>query len=255
MAENGKLQIALPEPDVSLPQDAEWCVVRLEDEWRQVRFHDYNELYSVPGLYERIIYDVLGCDSPRTIRSLLEAELRDSGTDAAALRVLDLGAGNGMVGEELAEMGVKHVVGVDIIEEAAAATQRDRPGIYDDYHVGDMSTLKNGDREKLAAFNFNAMICIAALGFGDIPPMVFANAYNLVSEGGWIAFNIKEDFLSDRDDTGFSGMMRAMVEGGTMEILKRKRYQHRLATNGDPLFYTAIIGRKLHDIDIENVPA
>ena len=43
---------------------------------------------------------------------------------AAQLRVLDVGAGNGMVGEELDRMGAKHIVGVDIIPEAAEAAQR-----------------------------------------------------------------------------------------------------------------------------------
>ncbi len=48
------------------------------------------------------------------------------------LRVLDLGAGNGVVGEELKKRGVSRLVGVDIITEAQAATERDRPGVIND---------------------------------------------------------------------------------------------------------------------------
>ena len=72
---NGKLLVALPESSETMTQDAEWCVVRVNGSWRQIRFHDYEELYSVPGLYEKVIYDILRCDSPKVVRSLLEAEL------------------------------------------------------------------------------------------------------------------------------------------------------------------------------------
>jgi predicted TPR repeat methyltransferase len=227
-----------------MTQDAEWCVVRVDGEWRQIRFHDYDELYSVPGLYEKLIYDILRCDSPHVVRSLLQAELSDSAAPADELRVLDLGAGNGMVGEELADLGAELIVGVDIIEEAAEATERDRPGLYDDYHVADMTVLNEGQRRELAGYRFNALTCVAALGFGDIPVRAFVAAYNLIGPGGWIAFNIKEDFLSNGDHSGFSRLVRAMLDDGTLELRQRQRYQHRLATDRHPLHYVAMIGIK-----------
>ncbi|MHC4090443.1 MAG: hypothetical protein ACYSVY_09240 [Planctomycetota bacterium] len=80
------LRIALPPADLLLTQDEEWCVVRLNGEWREIRLHDYDELFSVPGLYERLIHDILKCDSPARIRNLFEAELAAGGTQAATLR-------------------------------------------------------------------------------------------------------------------------------------------------------------------------
>ncbi len=245
---NGKLLVALPEPNLSMTQDAEWCVVRIDDEWRQIRFHDYDELFSVPGLYEKIIYDVLHCDSPHVVRSLLEAELTDSKTPADELRVLDLGAGNGMVGEELADLGAEFIAGVDIIEEAAEAMERDRPGVYNKYYVIDMTALNPAQRRKLAGYRFNTLTCVAALGFGDIPTRAFIAAYNLIRPGGWIAFNIKEDFLSDTDPSGFAGLIRDMLDNGVLELRQRRRYQHRLATDRHPLHYVAIVGVKQRDV-------
>ena len=49
-----------------------------------------------------------------------------------SLAVLDVGAGNGMVGEQLKCSGVKRSL-VDIIQEAKQAALRDRPGIYKEY--------------------------------------------------------------------------------------------------------------------------
>jgi predicted TPR repeat methyltransferase len=240
--------VALPEPSLSVAQDAEWCVVRVDNEWRQIRFHDYDELYSVPGLYEKVIYDILRCDSPHVVRNLLEAELSDAAEPADKLRVLDLGAGNGMVGEELADLGAKFIVGVDIIEEAAEATERDRPGLYENYHVLDMTDLNEGQWRELAGYRCNTLTCVAALGFGDIPPRAFVAAYNLIRPGGWVAFNIKEDFLSNGDRSGFSRLVRAILGDGTLELRQRRRYQHRLATDRHPLYYVAIVGIKRRDV-------
>ena len=248
VSRNGKLMVALPEPSSSMTQDAEWCLVRVDGDWRQIRFHDYDQVYAVPGLYEKLFYDILGCDSPHVVRELLEAELSACAAPPEQLRVLDLGAGNGMVGEELADMGAESLVGVDIIEEAAEATERDRPGLYENYHVLDMTDLNEGEQRELAACDFNALTCVAALGFGDIPTKAFTTAFNLVRLGGWIAFNIKEDFLANGDRSGFSGLIRSMMDDGKLKVRQRRRYQHRLSTDRKPLYYEAIVGVKKRDV-------
>jgi 2-polyprenyl-3-methyl-5-hydroxy-6-metoxy-1,4-benzoquinol methylase len=243
-----ELVVALPEPSLSMQQDEEWCVVRVGGQWRQIRFHDYEELYSVPGLYEKVIYDILHCDSPQVVCSLLADELSDSDAPARELRVLDLGAGNGMVGEALADLGAGCIVGLDIIAGATEATRRDRPGLYDNYHVVDLTALGEAQRRTLAGYRFNALTCVAALGFGDIPTRAFATAYDLIQPGGWIAFNIKEEFLSNGDRSGFSRLIRALLAGGALEVRRRRRYRHRLATDRQPLHYVAIVGVKRHGV-------
>jgi predicted TPR repeat methyltransferase len=179
----------------------------------------------------------------------LEATISQAGIEPASLRVLDLGAGNGMVGEELAEMGVESVVGVDIIDAAAGATERDRPGVYEDYVVTDMARLTGRQRDRMRRFEFNCLTCVAALGFGDIPPNAFRAAYNLVTDGGFIAFNIKDEFLNGKDTSGFAELIESMCQDGTVVVLKRERYRHRLSTNGDPLHYVAMIAVKERDLD------
>lgn len=244
------MPVALPEPGISLDQDAEWCVVEIDGEWRRLRFHDYDEIYKVPGLYERIFYEVLKCTSPTVIRKLLERELIAHKSDPKALSVLDLGAGNGMMGVQFSDLGAKRLVGVDIIKEAAHAARRDRPGIYDEYLVADFTELDEERLTYLRTFSFNCLTCVAALGFGDIPPRAFATAYNLIADGGWLAFNIKEDFFDEReDDTGFSRLIRQSARADMLTIITQERYQHRLATNGDPLHYVAVVARKNRDMD------
>lgn len=243
-----KLEIALPEPGRSMEQDREWFVVHVDDEWQRIRFHEYEKIFAVPGLYEKVIYDALQCQSPEVVTDLLVQAMTTAGHAPGQLRVLDLGAGNGMVGELLARRGADLMVGVDIIEEAAGAARRDRPDVYDDYHVVDLAHLTEGQRHELLAHRINCMVCVAALGFGDIPIEVFTAAFNLVRDDGWIAFNIKEDFLTSQDPSGFARLIRAMTEDGALEVSCRRRYQHRLGTDRNPIYYVGIVGRKRRDI-------
>src|SRR3546814_4133262 len=60
-------------------------------------------------------------DSPRFLAQLLNQVLAQSGDDLNRQRVLDFGAGNGMMGEELARYGVSRLVGADISAAAEAA--------------------------------------------------------------------------------------------------------------------------------------
>ena len=227
-------------------QDEEFCEIVIDGERRRILFHDYDQIFQIPGLYEQLFYAEMECDSPRTIAGLIGEQVDNE--SAAQLRVLDVGAGNGMVGEELDRMGAKHIVGVDIIPEAAEAAQRDRPGIYDEYFVVDLTDLPAGDLARLQDHRLNCLTTVAALGFGDIPPEAFTTAYNLIEEGGLVAFNIKERFVTDGDRSGFEDLISTALDDGTMELEAQRRYRHRLDVSGHPLYYIAMVARKRADL-------
>lgn len=245
-------EIRLPTSRAELDQDEEFFDVTAGGETRRLRFHDYHEIFEVPGLYENLFYERLKCVSPRVVRELLAAELERDGAAPSSLRVLDVGAGNGMMGEELVDLGVSHIVGVDIIGEAAMAAERDRPGVYDEYYVVDLTDLDDAKRDEIAAHRLNCLLLVAALGFGDIPTAAFVAAHNILEPSAWMAFNIKEDFL-DRtdDDTGFARLIRRMLSEGIIERRSERRYQHRLSVAGEPLHYLAIVAVKHADVPLE----
>jgi SAM-dependent methyltransferase len=243
--------ISIPkESPRTLDQGEEYCIFKDDSgkESQKIGVHEYGKIYSIPGLYETLFYKKLKCSSPKTVCTLLKDIVSEHETDLRALCVLDLGAGNGMVGEELRNIGVKKVYGIDIEENAKKAVERDRPGIYKKYYVEDLLRMPHSLREELNDKPFNCMTTVAALGFGDIPPKVFGEGFNFLSTPGWIAFNIKEDFLTKRDTTGFSFLIRKMIEEGILDVYIQKKYRHRLSIYGDPLYYIAIIGKKISDI-------
>ena len=236
------------EASATADQDEEWCEVEYEGRTRRLRFHDYPDIYSIPGLYERLIYEELRCESPRVIAGLVSDELERRGTDPASLRVLDLGAGNGIVAEELRDVGAEHLVGIDIIPEAAEAAQRDRPGLYADYVVCDLLDYDDATRRRIEGHRLNALTCVAALGFGDIPPEVFCEALRRTETPALVAFTIKEKFLGEEDPSGFSDLIDRLKSDGCLREIATERYQHRLSWAGEPLHYVAVLAEKTGDL-------
>jgi predicted TPR repeat methyltransferase len=221
------------------------------DNKEKIRFHDYDKIYNIPGLYEQVFYDRLKCVSPSKVSSILYSTVNQTAENFSELRVLDLGAGNGMMGEELKKHGVARLIGVDIIPEAYEATLRDRPGLYDAYYVEDFCNLDPDIKEEIQQWHLDCMVTVAALGFGDIPTTAFIEAFNIIKSEGWIAFNIKETFLDASDDSGFSRMIRELIFSEYLDIYHIERYRHRNSIEGEPLFYFAIAGRKNADVPSE----
>ena len=233
------------EPD----QDEEWCEVVTNGKKQRIRFHDYDEVFGIPGLYEKLFYDTLECCSPGYVVNLLEDVAEEWDASLESFKVLDVGAGNGMVGDELRHRGVNKVVGVDIIDEAKDAALRDRPGVYADYRVADLTRLSKTDEEALQQHKLNCLTTVAALGYGDIPPMAFLKALDLINTPGWAAFNIKEDFLLESDQSGFSRLIRRLIQQDYIQPQCYRRYRHRISIAGEPLYYIAMIAKKRKPLD------
>lgn len=230
-----------------LAQDEAFFYLQQSEGARKIRFHAYDEIYQVPGLYEQVFYDRLKCVSPRKVTSILESAVNQSQDNFSELRVLDLGAGNGMMGEELKKHGVSRLIGVDIIPEAYEAAIRDRPGTYDAYYVEDFNELDSEKTKEIASWQCDCMVTVAALGFGDIPAKAFLAAFNIVKSQAWVGFNIKETFFDRDDESGFSQIIRELIFSKCFDVYHIERYRHRLSIDGKPLYYFAVAGRKVSD--------
>ncbi|MEA2480487.1 MAG: hypothetical protein QOJ07_2409, partial [Thermoleophilaceae bacterium] len=161
----------------------------------------------------------------------------------AQLRVFDLGAGNGVVGEELAARGVRTLVGSDNIPEARDAAVRDRPGLYADYLVGDIADLPAAP-QVVREHGLNALVCAGALGLGHISAASFDRLWAAFPPGSWFAVTIGEA-LAEPGGSDFGdyldGLARDPARG---EIVHRERFRHRLTMAGAELYYLAIVARK-----------
>lgn len=247
-----RFALHLPPPSAgdALDQDEEWCELEIDGRRRRIRFHDYAAIYRIPGLYEQLFSELLECNSPQVVCDLLHEELEQAGVNPGRLTALDFGAGNGMVGERLLRIGFGTIVGIDLLPAARAAALRDRPEVYDDYRALDFTALPVADRAELEAYGFDCLTCVAALGFGDVPPLAFATAFNLIGAPGWLAFNLRERFLEDDDPAGFGALIGRMLAEGVIEQRARTSYTHRISVSGKPLDYVAIVATKHRDVPL-----
>lgn len=240
-----ELKVHLPRADATaLEQDEEYFEIEEGGVRRRVRCHDYDEIYAIPGLYERLFAEMLCCKSPRVVIDLLGETLEEQDEDPEDLRVVDLGAGNGMVAEELDRIGADSIVGIDLLVEAKEAAERDRPGLYNDYHALDLTDLAPEQERELEPHDFNCLTCVAALGFGDMPPEAFKTAYDFLGPEAWVAFNIRDQFIEEDDASGFAKLLDSMISDGELIEHARVRYPHRLSVGGEPLHYVAVVAQK-----------
>jgi len=214
---------------------------------RRVGFHDYAAIYAVPGLYEAVFQDALEMRSHIEVVRLYGETLSSLGRPAGDERVFDLGAGNGAGGQELRALGVGGVVGLDLEPAARAAAQRDRPGVYDDFLVGDLGGFLAEELAALRARAFTTVLALAAIGVGHIPPAVLDRALGLLEPGGLFGFAVTPALLPGSEDAAglASGYPAFFAElfGDRAEELARHAYVHRLQTDGTPHHAVALVGR------------
>lgn len=206
---------------------------------RELRLHDYEQLYALPGVYEQIVQDRLGCRSPQQVAALLAETVDALGWERRAMRVMDIAAGNGVSGEALAAYGLQPVLGSDITPAARAAALRDRPGLYDDYLTLDLLRLSPGERARIAALQATILSCVAPVGDHAVPPGALLAAAGLLAGDGLVAY-LHDVELLDADPVTAQLFSSA---GLAAQELVRRRYVHRQTVNGAPYEMEAVIWR------------
>ena len=112
-------KVRLPENIETLPINEEYFFITENGVERRLKLHEYAEVYRIPGLYNYLALEKLYYRSPEFMASLLSENLKNSGESVKDLKLLELGAGSGLFGEAVAKLGVKSIIGIDIVPEAA----------------------------------------------------------------------------------------------------------------------------------------
>lgn len=205
---------------------------------REFRLHDYEQLYALPGVYEQIVQERLACRSPAAVARLLADWLDRLGWERAAARVIDVAAGNGVSGEELAAAGLRPVLGTDIVEAARTATLRDRPGLYDEYRTLDLVALSDEQRAAIAGLRANVLCCVAPVGEHAIPVAALTAVAALLAPDALVAY--LHEVPRGRPDAVTA---TSFGPGAVATELERRRYVHRLTLTGRPFEMDAVVWR------------
>jgi SAM-dependent methyltransferase len=207
-----------------------------------VHLHEYTRIYAVPGLYEHVVQELLQCTSPQVVTAGFLRAVGHLGLEPGSMTVLDVGAGTGLVGELVRRGGAAQVVGVDSLAAARVASLRDRPGVYADYVVGDFS-LGDSLREELRPYPLGGLVSAGAFGGTHAKPQALENALAVLPPGAPVAFTIDERWMDESDPDGFGAAVERLQADGRLTLMERTRFQHRVTTTGEPIFYQLVVGQ------------
>ena len=122
----------------------------------------------------------LGCRTPDRMAALLAGAAARLGREPASVRILDLGAGNGVSGEALAARGMRPVVGLDILPAARDAALRDRPGRLRRVSRRRPVALTPAEEQLIRDAAPNTLACVGSVGGGHLPAEAVAAALELL---------------------------------------------------------------------------
>jgi hypothetical protein len=208
----------------------------------ELRLHDYERLYALPGVYEQIVSERLACRSPAEVAAMLATAVEDIGWDRGRVRVIDIAAGNGISGQALAAAGLHPVLGTDIVPAARAAALRDRPGLYDEYLTLDLLALSDADEALIRELHANALCCVAPVGEHAVPAPALAAAAALLEDDALVVYLHDVD-IAGADPVTLELWRDLLGPDSRADELVRRRYVHRQTANGAPYEMEAVVWR------------
>ena len=234
------------DPTPGRRQGQEEFVLRSDGDESRIVLHDYAAVYAVPGLYEEVVQRQLRCASPATVAEALLEAAADAGVAPADVRAFDLGAGNGVVGEEMRDRGVTVVAGADGIPEARDAAHRDRPGLYRHYVVGERLDV-DGIAAMVRDEGLTALVAAGAVGEGHVPVDSLGQLWDAFPPGSLLALTIKDGGpeTGDHDVADVDAMLsRTAGTAHPTRTVVRRRFRHRVSMAGAELYYLVLAAVK-----------
>jgi trans-aconitate methyltransferase len=233
------LQVELDETPGRAQQEEAFVLTRDDGTSERIVLHDYSKVYAVPGLYEEVVQHQLNCASPQVLAQTLADAVAEAGGSTADLRVLDIGAGNGVVGEELHARGAQVVAGTDGVEAARDAARRDRPGLYEVYEIAGVDDIDV--KQLVADHGLNTLTSAGALGIGHVEIADVAQWWAAFPPGSWFAVTVPLD-VADPAGEDLLGVLAAAEP--TTKVVRQENFAHRRRMSGETITYSVIVARK-----------
>jgi predicted TPR repeat methyltransferase len=158
--------------------------------------------------YERTMLTDYGYVAPRIAVDFLLGVCPDR-----ASRVLDLGCGTGLVGDELSNRGYSNFDGIDIAPNMLAEARSKK--VYGELLNGDMTGVLD-----LGGRIYDAAIGVGCFGNGHVGPQHLAELIRTVAPGGALVFYLN-GIPFEEDD--YRAHYRRLEDTGQWRVLKLER--------------------------------
>ena len=153
--------------------------------------------------YDKDLEDTFAWVGPRRAAEVLAQHVE------ATAKVLDAGAGTGLVGAELQRLGFGDICAMDIsegmLDEARAK------GCYNDFRQ-----MVLGEHLDFPSDTYDAVISVGVFTPGHAPPQSFVELCRVTKPGGIIAFSLRPDA---RVELGFDVQLEKMVTDGAWSLV------------------------------------
>ncbi|HJS49946.1 MAG TPA: MFS transporter [Gaiellaceae bacterium] len=164
-----------------------------------------SEYDRIASAYDRELVDLMGYRSPEAVASVARRHLQ------ADARILDVGAGTGLLGVALARAGFSSLDGLDLSARMLAEARQKE--IYGDLREG---TLGSGLDYETGAYD--AVIAAGVLTTGHAPAASLDELVRITRPGGHVIFTLRSDGGSP---TGFDEKIGALESTGRWELVER----------------------------------
>ncbi len=142
---------------------------------------------------------------------------------AKEAKVLDAGAGTGIVGEILAKQGYANLVAMDLSEGMLEEARR--KNIYRELHQ-----MMMGEPLGFTTDSFDATICVGVLTVGHAPASSLDELVRVIRPGGYIIFTLNTDTYKN---SGFKEKLVALESGGMWKLVEESEKLQLLVAEPD----------------------
>lgn len=141
------------------------------------------------------------------------------------LRIVDAGCGTGTVGNELAKIGAKDIVGLDFSQGMLDVARKS--GSYKELKIADLTQkLDFGDEE------FDALTCCGTFTHGHLGPQPLAEFMRVIKKGGVLVATVLDSHWVEK---GFKAEADRLAEAGVCEVVEDMVHQYRKDAGGGRL--------------------
>ena len=123
-------------------------------------------------------------------------------------KVLDAGAGTGLVGVEMHRLGFTNIDAMDMSQGMLDEAQR--KGVY-----GHLYQMVMGEPLDLETGSYDAAICVGVLTLGHAPAHSLDELARIVRPGGFVTFTLRPDVYTEN---GFREKQEQLESAGTWEL-------------------------------------
>ena len=142
-------------------------------------------------------------------------------------RILDAGAGTGLVGELLHKLSYPSLVAMDLsqgmLEEAR------KKGVYQEFHQ-----MVMGETLDFPSDSFGAVITVGVLTVGHAPASSLYELVRVTRPGGYIAFSLRPD-IYEKD--GFKEIQAGLESEGKWKLVEVSEQFHALPIGEPDVFH------------------